>query len=147
MFDARVKALFFDRLAVMSAVDRAARRVLSKFGAFVRTAARSSIRARKAPSAPGQPPSSHTGKLKRGIFFAYEPEKKNVVIGPARFASGPGDAPAALEHGGTSTLVRSARRRGARRKTQQVRARPFMVPARDKVQRAHPQLWKDAVRR
>lgn len=146
MFDARVKSLFFDRKAVTSAVDRGTRRVLSKFGAFVRTAARSLIRPRKTISSPGEPPSSHNGKLRKGILFSFEPAKKTVVIGAARFASGPGDAPEALEHGGTSTLVRSARRRGATRKTQVVRKRPFMQPAFDKEKAEHPQLWKDAIR-
>lgn len=146
MFDARVKKLFFDRAAVTNAVDRATRRVLSKFGSFVRTAARSSIRKRKRTSAYGQPPSSHTGLLKRGILFSYEPNKKTVVIGAARFSSGPGDAPAALEHGGVSTRKRAARRRGAKRTTQMVRARPFMQPAFDKVKSETPQLWKDAIR-
>jgi hypothetical protein len=145
MFDARVKSLFFDRSAVTSRVDRATRRVLSKVGAFVRTAARSLIRPRKAVSAPGDPPSSHNGKLRKGILFSFEPAKKTVVIGAARFAAGPGDAPQALEHGGTSTLVASARRRG-RNRTQQVRKRPFMQPALVSVQDEHPKLWKDALK-
>jgi hypothetical protein len=146
MFDARVKRLFFDSAVVISAVDRAARRRLSKFGAFVRRRARSLIRPRKAVAPAGSPPSSHTGKLKRGILFSYEPHKKTVVIGAARFAAGPGDAPEALEHGGVSTLVPSARRRGARKRRQTVRARPFMQPAFDAEKTSSPQLWKDAVR-
>jgi hypothetical protein len=39
MMDMRIKQFFFDRHAVLGAVDSATRRVLSKFGAFVRTAA------------------------------------------------------------------------------------------------------------
>lgn len=39
------KKLFFDRALVMRSADRAARKVLSKFGAYVRTRARTSIRA------------------------------------------------------------------------------------------------------
>ncbi len=146
MFDARIKALFFDRQAVTSRVDRATRRVLSKFGAFVRTAARSLIRPRKAISRPDEPPSSHNGKLRKGILFSYEPDKKTVVIGAARFAIGAGDAPHALEHGGRSTIVASARRRGARNHTQLVRKRPFMGPAFKSVQDEHPKLWKNALK-
>ena len=63
---------FFDRQRVMSG-DRATRKVFSKFGAFVRQTARSSIRKRKSISEPGQPPSSHTGLLKRNIFFVFAP--------------------------------------------------------------------------
>jgi hypothetical protein len=38
---------FFDRAKVKNAVDAGTRRVLSRFGAFVRTRARTSIRKRK----------------------------------------------------------------------------------------------------
>jgi len=57
--------LFFDRQAVISKVDAATRRVLSRFGAFVRQRAKSSIRKRRNPAPPGSPPSSHTGLLKK----------------------------------------------------------------------------------
>lgn len=44
-FDVKAyKAMFFDRAAVMNAVDQAARKALSKFGSFVRTTASRSIR-------------------------------------------------------------------------------------------------------
>ena len=76
-----VKQLFFDSPKVVRAVDRTTRRVLSKFGAFVRRTARSSIRKRKRTSEPGSPPSSHTGLLKRFIFFGYDAQKRSVVIG------------------------------------------------------------------
>ena len=51
------KQMFFDRAKVKNAVDKGVRKVLSKFGAFVRRTARSSIRKRKRVSAPGEPPS------------------------------------------------------------------------------------------
>lgn len=41
------KLTFFDRPAVLNATDKASRKVLSKFGAFVRTRARRSIRKAK----------------------------------------------------------------------------------------------------
>ena len=107
-----IKGLFFDSAKVRAATSRAERRVLSRFGAFVRRSARSSIRKRKRSSAPGQPPSSHTGLLKRFIFFAYEPRSgRSVVIGPVRLNQKIGDAPAALEHGGRSQVVAASRRR------------------------------------
>jgi len=68
-----IKQLFFDSPKVVRAVDRTTRRVLSKFGAFVRRTARSSIRKRKRISEPGSPPSSHSGLLKKFIFFGYDP--------------------------------------------------------------------------
>jgi len=59
----QAKGMFFDRKAVTSAVDRTERRVLSRFGAFVRRGAKSSIRKRKRAAEAGMPPSSHTGLL------------------------------------------------------------------------------------
>jgi len=50
--------MFFDSKKVVSATDRATRRVLSRFGAFVRRTAKQSIRKRKKVSQPGSPPSS-----------------------------------------------------------------------------------------
>ena len=92
----QAKGMFFDRNVVANAVDRAERRVLSRFGAFVRRGARSSIRKRKRAAEPGMPPSSHTGLLKRNIFFLYEPSKSSVVIGPTQLGTGT-DAPELLE--------------------------------------------------
>jgi len=73
---------FFDRAKVKNAVDAGTRRVLSRFGAFVRTRARTSIRKKKGTSPPGSPPHSHVGLLRKFILFAYDPQRKSVVIGP-----------------------------------------------------------------
>src|SRR5690606_28852572 len=101
MIGFEITRLFFDRKAVTSRVDRATRRVLSRFGAFVRRTARSSIRKRKRTSEPGKPPSSHTGMLKKFIFFGYDPRRDSVVIGPVRLSQkGRGEAPSLLEYGG-----------------------------------------------
>lgn len=110
------KSLFFDRQVVLDSMDKAERKVLSKFGAFVRKRARTSIRKRKKPSAPGTPPSSHVGSLRRGILFAFEPEQHTVVIGPLFFPKGTGKrtgviqrshtVPEILEYGGTLVKIR-----------------------------------------
>ena len=136
----QAKGLFFDRAAVMSAADRAERRVLSRFGAFVRRGARSSIRRRKSVSRPGSPPSSHTGLLKRNIFFIYEPSRSNVVIGPILLNKAT-DAPVLLEHGGSVT-----RRRRGKRVRVTYRPRPFMGPAFEREKPKLPQMWRDSVR-
>ena len=140
-----IKQLFFDTKAVRSKLDAATRRVLSKFGAFVRRGARSSIRKRKRTSAPGEPPSSHTGLLRRFIFFGYDPTKRSVVIGPARLNQKIGDAPAALEYGGTSTVIEDLR---GKRKKRRVRmaARPYMGPAFETEKPKLPAMWRDSVR-
>jgi hypothetical protein len=136
----QAKGLFFDRLAVTNAVDRAQRKVLSKFGAFVRRRARNSIRKRKAISEPGRPPSSHTGLLKRNIFFVFSPETRSVVIGPILLNQRT-DAPRLLEYGGT--VVRKKRSKRVRMK---YRARPYMGPAFEKEQSQLPALWRNSVK-
>jgi hypothetical protein len=123
---------------VLGAVDKATRKVFSRFGAFVRRTARGSIRKRKKTSAPGQPPSSHTGLLKRFIFFSFDPSRKSVVIGPMRLTdNNRGDAPSVLEYGGTATLDKTK---------VNIRPRPYMGPAFDKEKPKLSALWRDSVK-
>jgi hypothetical protein len=109
-----VKRTFFDSKTVVSAVDRAERRVLSKFGAYVRRTARSSIRNRKRISRPGEPPSGHSGVLRRFLFFGYDRHRASVVIGPAKtnqlyfdddYRPLRGTVPEVLEHGGSVSVI------------------------------------------
>lgn len=162
MLDMRIKSLFFNSKAVLSKVDGATRRVLSKFGAFVRTTAKQSIRKRKAISRPGNPPSSHVGTLKRLIFFGYDPSQRSVVIGPAPF--GKGKAPALLEYGGherAATMMvaygeigRSATGQFTTRSRREIPAgtlmriapRPFMGPAFEKEKPKLPAMWADSIK-
>lgn len=139
------KGLFFDSRTVEKAASRAERRALSKFGAFVRTGARGSIRTSKdgKASAPGRPPKSHTGRIKKFIFFAYDPDRRSVVIGPAKFAGAISDL-GALESGGVSTRVVERGGKKVRRKARYT-ARPFMVPAFTKQLPKVPQMWRDAI--
>jgi len=137
--------MFFDADKIKRAVDAATRKNLSKAGAFVRTAAKSSIRTRKAISAPGQPPSSHTGLLKRFIFFGYEPARKTVVIGPMRLNEKVGTAPEALEHGGPSIVMSGRRNRRIKHRVR-IEARPFMGPAMKQEAPKFPNIWANSVR-
>jgi hypothetical protein len=140
MFNLRAAKLgFFDRPAVLGAVSQAALRVLSRFGAFVRTRARTSIRPRKAASRPGQPPSSHEGSLRRLILFAYDRARRSVVVGPAAFRRGA--APALLEYGGTAPAPPGRRRPAI------YRARPYMAPALAAELPRLPALWRNSVRK
>jgi len=137
-----IKRMFFDRQAVISKVDAATRRVLSKFGAFVRRSAKSSIRKRKKPAPPGQPPSSHTGLLKKFIFFGYDADRRSVVIGPTRLnQKGRGEAPPLLEYGGKTTL-----KRGGKKRRVTYQARPYMGPAFEKEKPQLPAMWRGSVR-
>lgn len=118
------KKFFFDRAAVDKAVDAGLKKAFSRFGAFVRRRAQTSIRRRARSSPPGRPPSSHEGTLRKLIFFGYDPHRRSVVIGPALGGAATG-APRVLEYGGDNT-VRAGRDRGQVRR---YAARPFMTPA------------------
>jgi len=136
-----IKRMFFDRQAVISKVDAATRRVLSRFGAFVRRSAKSSIRKRKKPAPPGQPPSSHTGLLKKFIFFGYDADRRSVVIGPTRLnQKGRGEAPPLLEYGGKATLVRRGKKKHVT-----YQARPYMGPAFEKEKPQLPAMWRGSI--
>jgi len=129
---------------VIHAVDKATYKVLVRFGQYVRKVARHSIRARKGPSAPGQPPHSQTGLLKSFIYYGFNPAQRSVVVGPARIQGaqsyGPMTVPELLEKGG---IVR-----GRDGKMHRYEARPYMAPAfeRSKEEKLD-ELWRDSIKK
>ena len=139
MVSTKLQSSFFDSRKVLRKTSTAERRVLSRFGAFVRRRARGSIRRRKKISAPGQTPSAH-GKQIKQIFFAYNPANQNVVIGIEK--RGKSNAPAALEHGEPSTT----RIRG-RKVRIRVRRRPIMGPALEHEKPKLDPLWRNSIRK
>ena len=163
------KGGFFDRKKVTDAVDKTTRRIFSKFGAFVRQRARSSIRKRKDIARPGQPPSSHAGLIRTFLFFAWDQGKKSVVIGPARInrpaVSGRYTVPELMEYGGQVPgngkviyITRKAGRDKAGRFVSKGKQRvvldgmlrykphPFMRPAFDAELPGLPPMWRDSIR-
>ena len=171
MNEKRIKQFFFDKAPVLRAVDKARREVLSKAGAFIRRRARTSIRVRKSVSAPGEPPHSHEGTLRRFLFFGYDPGADTVVIGPAKTNQVffdkdrrpvKGTVPSVLEYGGQITILevfkygawrradlRSRRRLAGlptRYRTVRIKARPYMRPALLAELPQLPALWRNSVR-
>jgi hypothetical protein len=150
MFDLHVPSIgsiessmanFFDRPKVLHAVDSARRKVLSKFGAFVRTRDRSSQRKRKGISKPGAPPSSHLGLVRQFTFFAYDPEAKSVVIGPAKLNQRNSDTLVSLEKGGTVERMFKGHRVQAH-----YQSRPHTKPAFDIELKKMPMAFQDQVK-
>ena len=143
----RIKDMFFDRHVVMRAMDSAKRKVLSQAGAFIRTAARTSIRKRKGTAPPGNPPHSHEGSLRRLILFGYDRASDSVVVGPVGFARS--TAPRALEHGGETVVHSRVGGRGGRLVSRKIKiaARPFMAPALEKERPRLPLLWRNSIRK
>lgn len=135
---ASLKRAFFDRGTVAKFLDAKTRKVLSKFGAFVRRRAQTSMRSPpkksyrggKSPvSSPGSPPFAHAGGkklLRKLLFFAYDATRKQVVIGPLRLGrTADQHVPRVLEEGGTI----ARRLKSGKTNRGRYRARPFMRPA------------------
>ena len=106
-------------------------RNLTHAAATLRITARRSLRKRKKPSAPGQPPSSPTGRLRRSILYAVDRRRDYAVIGPSRNLIGP--AGQEHEHGG-------------RVRKETFVPRPFMGPAFAKVRPRLARMWAGSVR-
>ncbi len=134
---------------VIKAGQDAAEAIGKKFGSYVYTTAKQSIRKGSQPAAPGTPPKDKSGTLKKNIVFAYENETRKVVIGP-RLLPGRTDAPEALEVGKrTIRRVFVGRGKDTKRVRKQVNieARPFMRPALEKRLPELPKLWQNAIRK
>lgn len=133
----QVKEAFFDRASVKNAIDKGTRRVLSKFGAFVRRRAQNSLATRAGTSRPGQPPYSHIGLLKKFLFFAYDKIRNSVVIGPVKIREN-SQAPSLLEYGGDVI--------GPDGERDHYEPRPFMGPAFERELKDLPPEWRDSIR-
>lgn len=103
---------FFDRGAVLNAMDEATRRGMSKTGGYVRKVARNSMKSAKGPAPPGSPPNVHQGQIKELLYYAYDSGTKSMVVGPVGFSGS--DVPKVLEYSG-----------------RRIEKRPFMKPAMD----------------
>lgn len=159
------KNFFFDREVVKKSADKGILKSLARAGAFVRTAAKTSLKRRKKPSPPGSPPSVHSkdavANLKNIWFAKTGPYE--VVVGPVGLNqrdelngnSGTGIIPPLHEFGGTMGVTeflgwdgqwhRLSKRKRIRQTTQirkrrsRYPARPFMHPA---LKAARAQLIK-----
>jgi hypothetical protein len=138
------KRSFFDWKLIQRSMMKSADRVASKFGAYVRTRARSSMKRRNGSSRPGQPPHAHgPGLIKRFLFFATS-GPGNVVIGPAKLNKPAPRVLAALESGGDSLLIKRVKGRKVEQRIQ-IAARPFMRPAFEKELPSLSKLWRNAL--
>ncbi len=145
----KIKDMFFDRAEVQRAADKAKLKVLGRAGAKVRKIARSSMRKKKGPAPPGEPPNVHKGTLKRLLLFGYDRVHETVLVGSVGL--GKAEAPGLQEFGGKAKRVRLVRpTRGSRRQRAKVtvvlKKRPYMRPALEKVAPELPLMWRGAVK-
>ena len=141
----RVKQMFFDRAAVVSAVDKATLKVLNHIGGLIRLTARRSIRdasAHNQVSKAGKPPLSHCGLLKNYIWYSYDKSNRSVVVGPVALNAKGKDVPHTLEYGGYSE---EKGRRWTGTKNVFIKPRPYMAPALDKHTPAIAAMWKNSI--
>ena len=134
----------FDSKVIERRVDKARIRGLIIAGYRVRKAARQSMRRRKTPSRPGQPPRVVGGELKNFLSFAYDRRTNSTVIGPE--ARGKAQAPSVLERGGVVTSRRRSRSGGRRTIRSKVQSRPYMAPAMEKVRPDIPEIMAGEIR-
>jgi len=109
---------FFDRKPVQNAMDKATRQALQAIGKDLRKDARNSMRRRKKPALPGQPPHVKTrnaanpsgGGLRRAIMYGYDAATQSVVVGPSPVVGANILGFAALHEFGGPQRIRNKRR-------------------------------------
>lgn len=113
---AEVKDRFFDRAAVIAAIEKTEHAALYRMGRYVRRRAMTDVLRRagkRKTSTPGNPPLVHsrdTFTNLRNILYALGPDNQSVVIGPRAVPSlrlkksTARTVPQLLEFGGTSTV-------------------------------------------
>jgi len=98
-----VKKWFFSEARVMARLAPAEREYLERLGSWIRLTAQRSMRYRKRPSDPGQPPSAHRESgalLRQHIYYAFDPQTRTVVVGAQVFNMREGwNVPWVQEHG------------------------------------------------
>lgn len=138
----KVGANFLDQPHVKKKVKKSQLRVMNRQGALVRRIAQRSMRpggVSDRSSEPGEPPRTHGKRLLRKfLFYAYDPRKESVVIGPVRLSRAKGKhVPSTLEFGGQTS---------SRGKTRKYKPRPYMGPAFETAKPELPQMWRNSVR-
>jgi len=129
MIDATVKTEF-DARKVQQRAQAGTFKSLGHAAAAIRLAARRLFRRASGPSAPGQPPHTHTRRMPNAIVYDVDRQSQLAVIGTAK--SLVGESGAAHEHGGQY-------------KAEVFQPRPFMRPALLRLQGRLPSFWKNSI--
>jgi hypothetical protein len=148
----QAKGLFFDPRKIEDPAERASKSALSKFGGRVRLRAKQSMRrvtkkmhkAGQTTAPAGSPPYVHVGLLRQFLFYGLDPSTRSVVIGPAKLNGKIGNAPEALEYGGTS-LIRAGTRKKPETKHAKIHPHPFMQPAFNAELPSAPGYFRDSI--
>ena len=131
MTSTNVRIEFYDN-AVRDAVKNSSSAPLRRAGAYIRKSARNAVSRSKNSSAPGSPPHTRRGLLKRSILFGVEKHRMTVVIGPAESFIG---------------ISMTAHEFGGIYRHRKYPKRPLMGPTLQKVAPQLPKLWEDSVKK
>lgn len=104
----QTKTAFSMEPTVENVFRRDAINALKRFGFRTRQAAMSSMKFRKKPAPPGEPPSAHKGTIKNLVLYDVDENTLSVIVGPKLFAPATG-APRIQEFGDTVTHPNSRR--------------------------------------
>jgi len=121
----------FDSAAVVNAVRNGNLKALRQAGAYIRKAARHAVQKSAKSSAPGTPPHTRRGLLKRSLLFGVEKERRAVVIGPAYQFIG---------------ISMTAHEFGGMYRHRKYPKRPLMGPTLIKTAPQISKLWADSVK-
>jgi len=109
---------------------------LNHAAAAIRLTARRSLRSGRKASPAGSPPASKTRRLKESIVYVVDRLKRIALVGPSAQKVGP--AGGIHEHGGPYRLHD--------KKTANYPARPFMLPAAEKIAPRLPETLAASIR-
>lgn len=151
---ASLRKKFDTNKLVSKTVDFAKRKVIRQ-ALYIRSTAKHSIRSAKSymdHSAPGKPPLSHSGLLKRFIFSDWDDLGGSVVVGPAiinassRHTKSSVPVPQLLEEGGDFQRLQlpDSQHKDSWWETQHMAARPYMAPALEKSKTKLSMFWEQA---
>lgn len=165
-----VKDWFLDRAAVAAKIGKARQRAMLKGGSYTRRKARDLLRRGKKAAQPGRPPHVHGPEPNlKTIFFAYDPARDQVIVGPVVLnsskARGGKTVPQIQEFGGVADIMEwstdggqtwqnqdqivQARNRGkraiTRRRLANVAPHPFMQPAWEAAWPQIPEQFRDLI--
>jgi len=145
-----VVRLVMESKRLLDAMELKRARVLSRTGGFARITMQRSMRYRKGPSNPPNPPHSHRtktnnkpGALRNTIIYQVQSDEETVICGPIAFRSkvvplNRDTVPQLHDMGGVAVVHR---RNGAT--TNVYPARPFTKPAFDKTYQFFKNLIED----
>ena len=130
MFEMKVQTRM-DVKKLLRKARRANIESLDHAGGAIRLTARRSIRKSPNPSAPGRPPHTRRGLLRKSILYAVDKARQMVVIGPAY---------------GVVGRSATAHEFGGRYRRQHYQKRRFMGPALEKTRNRLPRYWAASIK-